>query len=265
MKNTKILSTVLLVLSLCALVMTILVYSARENEKAKRVIVEQENAVILTQKDALTEEIAALKDNEQKLNRKYSQLMKKKNDLENAQTRLKSDADKAVRKSSTLEKRLQEAKKEYADYKAKTADIIKDFKNKNEDLVKRIETLQNQLQGTHLPVGGQSSGSVLTNMSQMQGRTMTSSPSVQLPKVVVNAQVASTGKVVVVNKKYNFFISNLGRKDGLKIGDMVSVFRNNMMIAEGAVEKLYDNLSASGITSANNNFSIQEGDIVKVR
>ena len=59
-------------------------------------------------------------------------------------------------------------------------------------------------------------------------------------------------------------ICNLGTADGIALNDKVGVFRGTRRIADAVVEKVYDNLSASGIKNVRQGFSIQEGDVVKI-
>ncbi len=75
------------------------------------------------------------------------------------------------------------------------------------------------------------------------------------------------GKVLVVNKEYNFVVINLGAKDGVDIGDEFSVFDDSALIGDIKVEKVHDSMAAAGFLSADIKDKIREGNkvIQKVR
>ena len=54
------------------------------------------------------------------------------------------------------------------------------------------------------------------------------------------------GKVMVVNKDYNFAVINLGSNDGVNIGDQFSVYHGGKIIGEVKVEKVHESMSAAG-------------------
>ena len=110
----------------------------------------------------------------------------------------------------------------------------------------------------------------------------TSASGVELGKVVVNSETAALkdvhlpvpepvkqkemkaasqdnsleGKVTVVNKEYNFVVINLGQKDGVKKGDLFSVYREGKVIGDIKVEKVHESMSAAG-------FAVELKDIIK--
>lgn len=82
--------------------------------------------------------------------------------------------------------------------------------------------------------------------------------------IIETTTVASgrEGKVLVVNKDYNFAVINLGSKDGLGIGDTFSVFHEDKYIGDVKVEKLHDSMAAAGFVSADTKDRTKEGDKV---
>lgn len=81
------------------------------------------------------------------------------------------------------------------------------------------------------------------------------------------AQVAKTEKaspsILSVNRKYSFAVVNIGRKEGVKIGDNFHVFRNNTRVATLEVEKLYDHFVAAKILKEATPGEIAQGDEVR--
>ena len=70
------------------------------------------------------------------------------------------------------------------------------------------------------------------------------------------------GKILVVNRDYNFAVINLGEKDGVAIGNVFSVYHNNKYLGDATVEKVHDSMSAAGFTSADMRKKVTEGDKV---
>jgi hypothetical protein len=79
-------------------------------------------------------------------------------------------------------------------------------------------------------------------------------------KPAASASPVLEGKVLVVNKEYNFVVTSLGSKDGIKIGDMFSIYRGNDYIGDVKIEKIHDSMSAAGFVSADTKDKVKEGD-----
>ena len=75
-------------------------------------------------------------------------------------------------------------------------------------------------------------------------------------------QTIAAGGVLLVNRKYNFIVINLGSKHGLAMDDILSVQHKGVEIAKARVEKLYDDYSAAYIVEERSNQPIGEGDAV---
>ena len=81
---------------------------------------------------------------------------------------------------------------------------------------------------------------------------------VQLERIVVSKAGAPTlqGRVVSVHQDWDFVIIDLGW-DAVKIGDTVSIFRNEELLAKARVERVQEGVSAASV--------LPEWDIAKVR
>ncbi|MDD5155698.1 MAG: hypothetical protein PHF11_04340 [Candidatus Omnitrophica bacterium] len=76
---------------------------------------------------------------------------------------------------------------------------------------------------------------------------------------------ALTGKIIVVNKDYNFVVINLGASDGVSVGEVFSVSRKDKYIGDIKVEKVHDTMSAAGFVSADLKNKFSEGDRVVLK
>ncbi|MDP2927533.1 MAG: hypothetical protein Q8N80_01880, partial [Candidatus Omnitrophota bacterium] len=57
------------------------------------------------------------------------------------------------------------------------------------------------------------------------------------------------GKVMIVNKEFNFVVINLGSKDNVSVGDEFLVFRAGKPIGDLKVEKVHEAMSAAGFAA----------------
>ena len=71
-------------------------------------------------------------------------------------------------------------------------------------------------------------------------------------------------QVLSLNRKFNFAVINMGSKDGVKIGDVLTIAQDGKPVAKVQVEKLYENFSACTILEELKPSAIKEGDLVQV-
>ncbi|MGE5197681.1 MAG: hypothetical protein ACM3IL_04180 [Deltaproteobacteria bacterium] len=79
------------------------------------------------------------------------------------------------------------------------------------------------------------------------------------------AASGTEGKILVVNKDYNFAVINMGNKDGVGIGNIFSVYHNGRYIGDIKVEKVHDSMSAAGFLSTDVKDKVSEGDRVELK
>lgn len=88
---------------------------------------------------------------------------------------------------------------------------------------------------------------------------------VELERIVVKEEGELEGKVLVVNKEYNFIVTNIGSDDDIMLGDIITVFRDGKYAGEGQIEKIYDTMSAATIVKETKPGAIQVNDKAVVR
>jgi len=71
------------------------------------------------------------------------------------------------------------------------------------------------------------------------------------------------GKVLVVNRDFNFVVVNLGSKDGVKVGDQFSLWHEGKAVAKAQVEKIYDAMAAATLLTEELKGQVKEGDQVR--
>ncbi len=87
-------------------------------------------------------------------------------------------------------------------------------------------------------------------------------PGISTPSV---AQIGSSkeGKVLVVNRDFDFVVINLGTKDGLKIGDQLSIWRDGKQISKAQVEKVYEAMAAATLLTEDQKGQVKVGDLIR--
>ncbi|HTY44887.1 MAG TPA: hypothetical protein VMD52_02720 [Patescibacteria group bacterium] len=117
--------------------------------------------------------------------------------------------------------------------------------------------------------------------SQTQEQTVKAKEGVELGKIVVNSETGAAvesaaaqeaapaklapgaeGKVLVVNKEYDFAVINLGIKDGVSVGMVFSAYRGNKYLGDLRIEKVHESMAAAGFTTKEIREKLKEGDRV---
>ncbi len=230
MRQLKTCIYVLFALSFVALLLTVLVFSKRENEKARRIQAEGQVKELLSEKDRLTQAYDTAKK-----------------DKEQAETEL----DKEIRRARELEQELVVEKREKDQLASQVSTLSRDLETLNKD----YETVQSKYEDVARTV------KQLKDKFEQLKRRKSAEP-VELPPVVVKPEKNLEGKVLVVNDVFKFVVINLGQNDGLAEGMLLDVVRGSEKIARLQVERLYDSLAASTVVRQQPNTSIQVNDTV---
>ncbi len=75
-------------------------------------------------------------------------------------------------------------------------------------------------------------------------------------------QAIAAGSVLLVNRKYNFVVINLGSRQSLGLEDIITIQQEGKEIAKARVEKVYDDYSAAYIIEEQTEHPITEGNPV---
>lgn len=201
-------------------------------------------------------------------------------------TQLKDDLAQAMGVKDTLSRSVEDREKEITR-------LTKELEQAQQDS-KRVTTQVTDLQNERDAIKQQ-----LADLEQAKGQLeakvmeLTERPTVELEKVTVGGETraaagstgtsaatapasaavrtvsASTnptgsGQIVVVNREYDFVVVNMGKNQGLTVGQECQILRDNQVLGRVKLEKVYDELSAAAILPESKKDSIREGDLVKV-
>ncbi len=255
MKSLRLPLIILSILCVVFLLFAMQQFLGRTQEKSARTIAEKDldeakQALAKVQKD-LDEQKKVKTDLETQLldiNGKFKSIQDKAEKLAAQIAEEKRAKEDALALVSDREQELQSLKASLESEK-KDRDSLQDEYNK---IKKDYVFLQGQLKAAHA-----TNEDLAQQVEELQaGRE------VQLDKIVVKPGVEPAGKVLVVNKEFNFIVIAAGNNKGITQGVIFSVFRDGNLIGKAQVEKVYETMSAANIMP--NSAEIKEGDLAKV-
>lgn len=230
MKQLKTCIYILFALSFVALLLTVLVFSKRENEKLKRIQAETQVKELLAEKDRLTQAYDTAKKDKELAETELNKEVRRARELEQELVIEKREKDQLASQVTTLSRDLETLNKDYESVQSKYDDVartVKQLKDKFEQLKRKK-----------------------------------SSEPVELPPVVVKPEKDVQGQVLVVNDVFKFVVINLGQNDGLAEGMFLDVVRGDSKVARLQVERLYDSLAACTILKQDMGIPVQTNDLV---
>ncbi len=219
------------------------------------------DAKLLDAQKSLSALETKLKDTTSQIDDLNNQLQQEKAAKEEALSKIdqmKSDLDQQKESRADLERRLSKAQEDLREIQSKLG-TMESEKAKLESKVKDLEAKSNVELGK-IVVSPESAAApkVQDDKSKVPGKA-TATPVAK--KEETKAQ-SLEGKVLVLNKEYNFLVMNLGSKDGVGVGDEFSVYRGDKYIGDVKVEKVQDSMAAAGFASDDVKNKVKEGDKV---
>jgi hypothetical protein len=164
--------------------------------------------------------------------------------------KLTADLEQLGLLKSDLENKLVQAQED----REKGQSLLKELKSQKSILELKVKELEAKSQGVEL------------------GKIVVSPEGASLVTADAFGQIATEkaekpltgkeGKVLVINKDYNFVVLSLGSKDGIDIGDIFTVYHNNKRLGEVKVEKVHESMAAAGFSSSDMKEKVNEGDKV---
>ncbi|MCK9595134.1 MAG: hypothetical protein PHH68_00560 [Candidatus Omnitrophica bacterium] len=193
---------------------------------------------------------SSVRDAEMRLGTIRGSLDKEKSEKEAALAQLnqiKADLEKEFGVKGELQKKLSDSESALKEMEARVVEMdnqLKNLESQKIDLEKKVKNYEAKF-------GDVALGTIIVN------------PEAKASKK--SAAVKLEGRVLVVNKDYNFAVINLGAKDKLAAGSVFTVFHNNKNIGELKVEKVHEAMSAAGFGSDAVKVKIAEGDRVELK
>ncbi|TAM37891.1 hypothetical protein EPN54_04815 [bacterium] len=184
------------------------------------------------------------------LNSELDQEKSSRLDAVNKLEQFKADLEQQKTSRQDLESRLSQASSEGM----KMKEQLKVIQQQKDELETRLKELEAGSSGVEL-------GKVVVNSEAVKEKPAAPVSSKVEKKTEASKVNVPEGRVMVVNKEYNFAVINLGSKDGVKTDDLFSVYHGGKIIGELKVEKVHESMSAAGFSEDLKNI-ISENDKV---
>lgn len=206
-------------------------------------------------KNTITQLESKLKNNQAMVDSLTSDLEKEKLGRQRVQEeveQLKADLEKQKGFRSDLEIKLTETQKDVEKTQAQLKEL-EDRKSELEEKIKKLEVKAQEAQAKDVQLG-----TIVVNPEAEAPLQQAPAPRPRLRQPETQLE----GKVLVVNREYNFVVINLGAKDGISVGELFSLYHNNKYIGDLKVGKTHDSMSAADFISASAKDLASEGDRV---
>jgi len=184
--------------------------------------------------ERLSEKLRAAENQINTLNQDLTREQLTRRELMSQLDGLRQELEKQVYQKMDLERQLAQAKEQMSQTQEKLQKL-EIVKQDLEAKIKQLEELSPAPSEVEL-------GQIVVSSPQSETQRK-SSPS-------LGAEQSLKGSVLVINKEYNFAVINLGIRDGLKIGDTLSVLKNKKNLGEVKIEKIQEGMSAVNFISS---------------
>lgn len=268
--SLKIGLVLLIVASVLFLCSTVAFYILREAEKEKIVYLKQELKSVEDARESIAkdlEEIKVVKRNlESKLNSAEEEARRISEELireKEAKKIIMSQFEEEKKKSDSLMTDIMNEKEKHLNLLqqlSKAEEAYRGLREQFELMVEAKETLEKKFKAMMAKKGVELERIEVRRGYQKDER----SADTKFNKPSPMPRSSKNGNVLVVNKKFDFIVANMGKLDGVDVGTELDVYRDTEFIAKTKVEKLYDKMSAATILPGWENATIKEGDQVYV-
>jgi DNA repair exonuclease SbcCD ATPase subunit len=182
----------------------------------------------------------------QQLERRFGEVMA-------AHERLKGDFETERRRSQELEQTLASANSELE----QTTGRLAEESRTSRTLQLRLAEMQQQLD--------QLQGELAVTLKQQEGVLGVKPGTVQIERVVVSDAAGSnpSGRVISIHRDWDFVVISLGW-DTVRIGDVVSIFRQDQLQAKARIERVQEGVCAATVLPDWKTDAIQLNDLARV-
>ncbi len=262
---------ILVILILISLFLACGIFYLLQKEKATTLALQTELSDLKTQQKMTEAKLAESKKVVSSLEAKLEEAQAKIDTLTKDLEQEKAARQEAADQTAKVNTELEEHKKSRSELESKLTraqedmkkiqEQLKDMDSKKATLEAKVKDLESQLQQAQSKDVELGKIVVAPEGSGQQAGEPVSATSAQQPEEKTQER-SSAGKVLVVNKDYNFVVINLGAKDGVREGDIFSVYHNNKYLGDIKIDKIHDSMSAAGFLSPEMKDKISEGDKV---
>lgn len=168
----------------------------------------------------------------------------------------------SLEEQKELRERIEESMKRAQSEVEKLQAQVREFDSRKGDLETRISELENKSKDVELGtiVVGSDKKQAASASAGTEPKPGASSGGPETPAAAPAVSTTLEGRLLVVNRDYNFVVINIGSKDGVSVGQIFSVYSGDKEAGEIKVEKVHDSMSAAGFLTPGMRDKVKEGD-----
>ena len=208
--------------------------------------------------DAAQRRISSLQDAKRRIEQELEAEKARVDEFDKEIEKLSNELDQADKEIQQLTQQLEENQQATTDLeemkiKLKKAELEKSrLEKKLDQTVEKFESELQQLRQQKLEL-----------QQQLQGQTGEIPGAIRIEDVKIFTGKKFAGKVVAINKRYNFVIINIGKNDGLEENTVLIVHRGKNFIGKVRVDRVYEKMSAAMLLKEWMQDNIKTGDKIK--
>ena len=261
-----ILLVILMLVSLSAAGMGFYLY---QKEHAKNIELEEKIEELSTKQKATEAKLLEAENTLSSLEIKFKEASSHISDLTNELSQEKASKAEVVSNLEQIKSDLEQQKGLRLDLENKlnqARDKLRSMRNKLDALESERKNLESKVKDLESNPQGVELGKIVVSPEVITAEPQIKKTSLaKKAKEAVLAEKPIEGKVLVVNKEYNFVVINLGSRDGVGLGQVFSISRGNNYIGDVKIEKLHDSMAGASFLSDEIKDKIKEGDKVVKR
>lgn len=259
-KIFKVVLVLLGIVSIVAAVLAVFAFIGKEREYMKRVLLEDKLASALGEKRNLEKAIAATTKVKEELEANIKKLgidiEKVSSQIEAEKESRKITAQELITKNKEIESlqaNLEKEKKEKLVISRKLEELQAEYeKEKREKNRFKSENVKLEQELTELKAKYVDLDTIVVSPQSGAGSQQSVEPVRELLR----------GRILVLNRDYNFIVTDLGRDDGVQTGMVFEIREGNMSFGKAEIDKVYDTMSSASILAGADINNIKKGNLI---
>ncbi len=188
-------------------------------------------------------------------------------ELKTENAALKENLESAKKDKGRVQEELDLASKKYKEVQ----DLLKAEQDKSKDFQSRINSLEDAQQQAEAKVDAMRAELKPINQrspeEQVAGEVVPpiaakDRQKVELDKIVVNPNEGMRGRVLSVDKEAEFIVCNMGLKQNVKSGDVLSVYRGEEYLGDVRVSRVQEEMAAADLIPPFSSSRVRKNDTV---
>jgi hypothetical protein len=200
-------------------------------------------------------QLALLQDKNKEADKKINNLMDEmelneglRNELKKENGTLKESMEATKKEKDSLRALLDNTSKQLQE----NQNLLKAEQDKTKELLTKVTNLEE----------AKKKEEAKAREAASQEKAEVGSSKMELDKIVVGQETGSRGRVLSVDKESEFVVCSLGVNQGIKLGDLLSVYRGDQYLGDIKISRMQDEMSAADFVLPLSSRKVRKNDIV---